>query len=174
MIPHSFPEPRFEAVGRPPHNAAGHTRRARAESAVFPGIRMHSIPERTAWFSSGLLHAHPGFPPNHRSAGYLVGRARKLSQTVLPPRQEPALDTHSYVESSVDLSTQDRHRYQDADGLITMCVSCHRMQRPGTEEWDRVPQWEASPPAEITGGICVACFQQHYARYLPTSDDSVA
>ena len=84
------------------------------------------------------------------------------------------MENHTLINVPTKLAPPDERRYRDADGLITMCVSCHRMQQPGTDNWDAVPEWEASLPDEVTGGLCVPCFQQHYARYVPKSDAAIA
>ena len=82
-------------------------------------------------------------------------------------------EDHSFTMAA-DLAAPDESSYRDADGLITMCVACHRMQLPGTEQWDAVPKWESSPPDQVTGGRCSACFAEHFSRYLPKVDDEVA
>jgi hypothetical protein len=97
-----------------------------------------------------------------------------FDQPVLPHRQERVLENNSRIESPPFDPVPEERAYRDANGLITMCVACHRMQRPETEQWDRIPEWETSPPDQVTGGLCTACFQEHYARYLPVVDDDVA
>ena len=175
---HWFFEDWFDAAGRLPHKAADRAFRAYASRAAPHGTQPHRRSGGTALLGK---HRRPGAP---RSTQYRSRFARRrdfdftdrdqtLTQPVLPRRQDPVVEKYD-LRGSAAQAPPDEHSYRDADGLITMCVSCHRMQRPGTDAWDSVPQWEASLPAEVTGGLCVACFQQHYARYLPQSDDAVA
>ena len=98
----------------------------------------------------------------------------QVTYPALPHEQESVVENHASIKAPPTSAPPDERGYRDADGLITMCIGCHRMQQPGTDNWDAIPRWEASPPDQVTGGLCVPCFQEHYARYLPHSDEAVA
>lgn len=68
------------------------------------------------------------------------------------------------------VSEEIRQRYRNEHGLIAQCCSCLRIRRPeDAERWDEVPAFVASPPDELTHGLCPACFLARYpelaARY---------
>lgn len=169
-----FHEDWLGGAERLPFHVIDRVRRAYVSSSDSHRVRSRHGSGRIARAAhhARLMRIAP--PAPRRRPNPTTGHNRTLTQPVPPHRQERLLENHSLVAAPADLAPPDERRYRDADGLITMCVACHRMQRPGTEEWDRIPQWESSPPSEVTGGLCVSCFQQHYARYLPKSDDAVA
>lgn len=49
--------------------------------------------------------------------------------------------------------------YRDANGLIVMCMYCHRTRRvtPESDQWDLVEAYAITPPVRVSHGICKAC-----------------
>ena len=168
------PEDWFDTAERLPHNAAGRAFRAYAARTAPHRVRTHPAPGWTLRFPRRSWTMLPGTPQPRTRLASPLRPSRTLTKPMLPHEQDQVPPDHNAIEPPPGLAPPDERSYRDADGLITMCVACHRMQRPGTELWDRIPLWEANPPPDVTGGLCVACFQQHYARYLPQSDDAVA
>ncbi len=49
--------------------------------------------------------------------------------------------------------------YRDADGLLMICMYCHRTRRNLSDEWDWVEAYATAVPARASHGICKACFE---------------
>ena len=49
--------------------------------------------------------------------------------------------------------------YRDANGLLLMCMYCHRTRRnlPNTDQWDWVEAYAADTPERTSHGICKDC-----------------
>jgi hypothetical protein len=55
--------------------------------------------------------------------------------------------------------------YRTTGGVITMCMHCRRTRRgEGSDIWDWVPDFLASPPHDISHGLCPTCFRYHYPQ----------
>ncbi len=56
----------------------------------------------------------------------------------------------------------DRSLYSEC-GVICMCSHCRRTRFPnGRGRWDWVPSFVASPPANLSHGLCEPCVHFHY------------
>jgi len=144
-------------------------------SAVFagsqrwagPGTRTHTHQGvRGGWHRSSVRSG----PPSAARDQFV----RIFNQPVLPHRQEQLVPEHELTNQDVAPSVLDLSVYRDSHGLIAMCVACRRVQRPGTDQWDEVPELEQAPLDEITGGLCVPCFERHLARYSASQSEQVA
>lgn len=61
------------------------------------------------------------------------------------------------------MSNDMRQRYRNEHGLIAQCCQCLKIRRPeDATRWDEVPAFLASPPDELTHGLCPVCFHAHY------------
>ena len=170
---HWLPDDLADPSERLPHYVAGRAFRSHLTNAVPHGIRPHRRHRWTARLAKALRPMQPRSPFRHRDTG-LIFPHRQMTHPVLPHGQESVVENHASIEAPPTSAPPDERGYRDADGLITMCIGCHRMQQPDTDNWDVIPQWEASPPDQVTGGLCVPCFLEQYARYLPRSDEAVA
>jgi len=58
--------------------------------------------------------------------------------------------------SSVQMSDQ---AYRDANGLILMCMYCHRARRnlPDSDQWEWVEAYATATPTRTSHGICKNC-----------------
>lgn len=169
---HWFPDNWTDPSERLPRHVAGRPLLAALPHPLPPGIGSHRR-HQTARLAPAPLPMQPRRRLRRHDAG-LIFRNQRLTHPVLPHGQESVAENHPSFEAPPKPAPPDQRGYRDVDGLITMCVGCHCFQQPGTDNWDAIPQWEASPPDQVTGGLCVACFQEHYARYLPHSDEAVA
>jgi hypothetical protein len=53
--------------------------------------------------------------------------------------------------------------YRTTGGVITMCMHCRRTRRnKGANIWDWVPDFLASPPDDVSHGLCPTCFRYYY------------
>ncbi len=53
--------------------------------------------------------------------------------------------------------------YLDEHGLILQCGYCRRIQRSdGSERWEWIPEWVENQPDNVTGGLCVPCYQTRF------------
>ena len=170
---HWLPDDLADPSERAPHHVAGRALRAHLTYSVPYSIRPHRRHPWTARFAKAPRPMHPGSPFRHRDTGLMFPH-RQVTHPALPHGQESVVENHASIEAPPKPAPPDERRYRDVDGLITMCIGCHRMQQPGTDDWDAIPQWEASPPDQVTGGLCVPCFQEQYARYRPWADEAVA
>ena len=58
-----------------------------------------------------------------------------------------------------------RARYATDGDVIVQCCHCRRTRRSdGSDVWDWVPAWVASPPPETSHGICPLCLEYFYPR----------
>lgn len=51
--------------------------------------------------------------------------------------------------------------YRDANGLITICMWCHRTRRnpEETNQWDWVEAYATTAPVRASHGICERCLE---------------
>lgn len=95
------------------------------------------------------------------------GLYREFHMQVLPLQAPPSLVVVNslVVEKAHELIIQPplAARYRTAAGVITMCMHCRRTRRSeGPEVWDWVPDFLASPPDNVSHGLCPTCFRYYY------------
>jgi len=98
---------------------------------------------------------------------------RKFSMHVyaLPGRAGFVVVNALVVETSHDAAERPpqepaHHRYASANGVILQCAHCRLVQRVAEPmQWDWVPDWVASSPAEISHGICQVCAEYFYPQH---------
>ena len=117
------------------------------------------------------------------------GRFRMFTMQVLPLRDQGLLSVNSlrveYPHQTPKYEPVEQ-LYRDQDGLVTMCGNCRKVRRPQTvpepagrvagergwfaceqeevsrEAWDWVPAFVASPPENISHGLCAMCLAYYY------------
>jgi hypothetical protein len=95
------------------------------------------------------------------------GLYREFHMQVLPLQAPPSLIV---VNSLVVEKAHERiiqapltTLYRTTGGVITMCMHCRRTRRSaGSNMWDWVPDFVASPPDDISHGLCPICFSYYY------------
>ncbi len=90
---------------------------------------------------------------------------RRFRMRVHPCDSGVLLVVHSRIEDHLhaDAGHPGGALYREADGLITQCSHCRRVQRiDGTREWDWVPEYVARPPPTISHGLCNLCVEYYY------------
>lgn len=55
-------------------------------------------------------------------------------------------------------------RYAGRGDLMRQCVHCHRFRRAQTPQWDWVSAWIASPPENVSHGLCPICRRHYYGE----------
>lgn len=60
----------------------------------------------------------------------------------------------------------DYEAFADGYGFITQCGNCRRIRDPVRQAWHWIPAWVASPPGNITHGICGVCVGYYYGRFM--------
>jgi hypothetical protein len=94
---------------------------------------------------------------------------REFHMQVLPLRAPPRL----VVVNSLAVETaHERIRqapltavYRTADGVIRMCMHCRRTRRNDADIWDWVPEFLATPPDNVSHGLCQTCFRYYYPQW---------
>lgn len=54
--------------------------------------------------------------------------------------------------------------YVGDDGVLVQCAHCRRCRRHGTETWDWVPTYVATPFPGVSHGFCRSCLHCHYGE----------
>ena len=54
--------------------------------------------------------------------------------------------------------------YRDANGLIIICMYCHRTHVPDSNQWDWVEAYAATPPVRASHGLCKACLDAETSK----------
>jgi hypothetical protein len=95
---------------------------------------------------------------------------RVFHQTVYPLRQRRGLVvvnslavSRPHEREAHAVAPAGEYAYRNAEGLITQCSHCRRVQR--TDErphWDWVPEWVSDMPPETSHGLCPLCFDYYY------------
>lgn len=89
---------------------------------------------------------------------------RKFRMVVYPVNAQFLVVVNSLtveVPHSQPVSEADDPTYA-LEGIVTMCSHCRRVrnQRVG-KQWDWVPSYVASPPNNLSHGLCEACFEYY-------------
>jgi len=75
---------------------------------------------------------------------------------------------HSHGSDRVALKPTES-LYLDKDGLILQCGYCRRVQQSGgSRKWDWVPSWVDEQPENVTGGLCIPCYQTRFPEAPPS------
>jgi hypothetical protein len=57
--------------------------------------------------------------------------------------------------------------YRTTGGVIGMCMHCRRTQRSDRSDvWDWVPAFLATPPDNVSHGLCSTCFRYYYPQVI--------
>jgi PAS domain-containing protein len=99
-------------------------------------------------------------------------RYRVFHQTVYPLRGRGGLVVVNSLVVDNPMALEERAAawpvlpvYRNADGLITQCSHCRRVQRADdSPRWDWVPAWVSDPLPETSHGLCPFCYDYYY-RY---------
>lgn len=99
-------------------------------------------------------------------------RYREFRQGVYPFKHGAGLLLISSLTAEGALGDAPQHAapplralYQQASGLITQCSNCRRTRRnDGSDVWDWVPDWVATPPPGTSHDICCICYEYHWKR----------
>lgn len=91
--------------------------------------------------------------------------SRSFQMRILPegPRDLVVINTLLREEPHVAQAAARIEEYSDADGVVTMCANCRRVEhltQPG--RWDWLPWLLAASGALVKPGLCSFCFAYHY------------
>jgi hypothetical protein len=94
---------------------------------------------------------------------------REFHMQVLPLQAPPRLVV---VNSLVVERAHERIRqapltaaYRTPGGVIGMCMHCRRTRRNDEPDiWDWVPEFLATPPDNVSHGLCTTCFRYYYPQ----------
>ncbi|MEO8801134.1 MAG: hypothetical protein ABI551_24800 [Polyangiaceae bacterium] len=92
---------------------------------------------------------------------------RRFRMRIHPCDSGALLVVHSRIEEQLHTAAEHSRGalYGEADGLITQCSHCRRVQRvDGTREWDWVPEYVARPLPTISHGLCNLCVEYYYSN----------
>jgi len=95
-----------------------------------------------------------------------AGTFRSFQMRILPGDSSGlvVINTLLREEPSDEGNAAERlERYADADGVVTLCAHCRRVEHltePG--RWDWVPFLLSGNPALVKPGLCQFCFAYHY------------
>lgn len=95
---------------------------------------------------------------------------RVFRMSMLPVRGEAVLVQNTLVYESPREGAGDEtgprpgivQRYTDVQGRVLQCAHCRRTCRPGTAEWNWVPEIVRAAPPSTSHGLCPVCLEYHY------------
>jgi hypothetical protein len=65
--------------------------------------------------------------------------------------------------------------YRTAGGIIEMCMHCRKTRRSeGSDIWDWVPEFLATPPDNVSHGLCESCFHHYYPQEASGSSSGIS
>jgi hypothetical protein len=139
--------------------------------------------ELRAWYEALLERVlHGGAGESHRCDCNTPDRYRLFSSRFEPLRARRSAEkvgvlilTSLIEEAPIGeryrLGTPDELRYLDPDGLVRQCSGCRRVRvtGPSPPVWELVPEYVATPPPDVSHGLCKLCREIHYGLPPETS-----
>jgi len=95
-------------------------------------------------------------------------KSRRFSMHIYPVHGELMIVNSLVLETPHDrvASLSGEAEYRSGNGILLMCSNCRRTKtRAPSERWDWAPGFVASPPANVSHGLCPPCYE-YYSSLL--------
>lgn len=124
--------------------------------SFYINVYQHAIKTGQVWSHDYDCSSDLSYRIYHQTVYPLKNHSGLIVVNSMQIEYPPSISQHSAINMTSD-------GYTDAYGLITGCTHCKRVRRVAdSRQWDSVPQWKQTMPANMSHSLCAICYDYFY------------